>query len=248
MTTPSFSDDTLTLYYYGDGLDADERRDIAAALADDNALRQRFEALKAELDALPDPDVTPPSAETVARWQAAFDDAAGREPHATAGHRFGPFSFLVGVAVAGALALGIGIGSFLDSPTDGTLDIVNPGPGDVVQPAASAAPGSFVRGLAVHFRDSRDELVSLADLPVEARRASLTGLQAQNRLYRRAAQGNETEKFARVLRAFDLVLEELATGELSTDEAEALRSKMLFELDVMLTKLRQEPSERQDII
>ena len=46
------NDDTLTLYYYGDGLGADERRDVEAALAADADLAAHYRRLCADLENL----------------------------------------------------------------------------------------------------------------------------------------------------------------------------------------------------
>ncbi len=44
------TEDTLTLYYYEDGLTAAERRDVEAALSADPELAERFRALCSELE------------------------------------------------------------------------------------------------------------------------------------------------------------------------------------------------------
>ena len=68
----------------------------------------------------------------------------------------------------------------------------------------------------------------------------------QNRLYQRAAEQNEADDLARVLRAFEPVLVRLAAEDLSDTDAEALRAKLAFELNVMLTKLSRDTSNETD--
>ncbi len=68
----------------------------------------------------------------------------------------------------------------------------------------------------------------------------------QNRLFERAAEQNDADDLARVLRAFEPVLVRLAEEDLSDAEAEALRAKLAFELNVMLTKLSRDASNVTD--
>ncbi len=230
-------DETLLLYCYADGLEHAGRTRVERALAGSASLRKRYAKLRDELQSLPDPHVAAPSTAAVQRWHAAFDAVAGPEPAPRS--TFSLPSFMIGAAVTAALAIGIGIGLLLDNAAS-----VPP-----QQPFEQAMPSAqFVRGLEVHFRDSRNSLMQLGDSSDEVRLEELAALINQNRLYQRAAKGSDAEHFARVLRAFNLVLVELASGELSPAEADALRERLLFELDVMLTKLAQRPSEQETVI
>jgi hypothetical protein len=47
---------------------------------------------------------------------------------------------------------------------------------------------------------------------------------------------------ARVLRAFEPILLQLAATDIAPEDAEALRAKLAFELNVMLTKLASQSS------
>ena len=49
------NEEKLILYYYKDGLSEAERREIKAALASDDELRQRYESLSRDLDILVKP-------------------------------------------------------------------------------------------------------------------------------------------------------------------------------------------------
>ena len=70
----------------------------------------------------------------------------------------------------------------------------------------------------------------------------------QNRLLERAAEQNDSESLARVLRAFELVLMQLAADDVTPEDAEALRAKLLFELNVVLTKLAHDTSDEPQSI
>ena len=70
----------------------------------------------------------------------------------------------------------------------------------------------------------------------------------QNRLFERAAEQNDADDLARVLRAFEPVLVRLAEEDLSDADAEALRAKLAFELNVMLTKLSRDASNETDTV
>ena len=66
---------------------------------------------------------------------------------------------------------------------------------------------------------------------------------AQNRLYEKVAEQNDSQSLARVLRAFELVLVQLAADDITPQEAKDLQAKLLFELNVVLTKLARDPSD-----
>ena len=68
----------------------------------------------------------------------------------------------------------------------------------------------------------------------------------QNRMYVSAADKNGADDLARVLRAFEPILVRLAAEDTAPEDAEALRAKLVFELNVMLTKLSRESSNNTD--
>ena len=185
-------------------------------------------------------DVHPPPKHLVEQWHNAIDEAAalerGRRTQAT--RRWHPASFLWGAAVTAALAIGIGIGYTL---SDGN-GIVPEGPmiADVA-PDSPIIPAAFTRGLAVHLRDSHRQLTSLGD---DTDRTMLVlQIIEQNRLFESAAERNNAPKLARVLRAFEPILLQLAASDIAPEDAEALRAQLAFELNVMLTKLANQSSE-----
>jgi hypothetical protein len=65
----------------------------------------------------------------------------------------------------------------------------------------------------------------------------------QNRMFESAAANSDAPKLARVLRAFEPILLQLAANDLAPADAEALRAQLAFELNVMLTKLSAESSD-----
>ena len=174
------------------------------------------------------------------QWHAAIDSAAalerGRESAPTPTWR--PGTLFWGMAVTAALAVGIAIGVFVpDAGRNSTVpSVVAQSDGPTVIPAA------FTRGLQHHFRDSRQQLAAL-DVDSD-RTMMILQLIEQNRLYENAASKNNAPNLARVLRAFETVLLELAATDIAPEDAEALRAKLSFELNVMLTKLAAESSDK----
>ncbi len=239
------NDDILTLYFYDDGLSAEERQEVARALQSDAELAERYRLLCDQLSALEAPPEELLPADLAARFHDTIDRAAslerGREP--TPQPRMHFMSFFWGAAVTAALAVGIGIGIWFGG--DSMPDVGQP-PQLVEMPSAS--PDAFVRSVQVHFRDSRAELSDLSDVSAADRMILVAGLIEQNRLYARAAEQNDADDLARVLRAFEPVLVELAAEDIAATDAEALRAQLAFELDVMLTKLALEPSDESDSI
>ncbi len=234
-------DDILTLYFYNDGLSSKEREEVARALQSDAEVARRYQKLCDELAALQTPAEEPLPADLAARFHATIDRAAnlerGRDSAAQPNVHF--WSFFWGAAVTAALAVGIGIGIWFGG--ESTPEAIQP---PEILSAASAPPDAFVRSLQVHFRDSREELTGLSDISAADRMILVAGLIEQNRLYARAAEQNDAENLARVLRAFEPILVQLAAEDIAPTDAEALRAQLAFELDVMLTKLTREPSDQ----
>ncbi len=239
------NDDILTLYFYDDGLSAEERQAVARALQSDADLAQRYRLLCDQLSALEAPTEEPLPADLAARFHDTIDRAADLERgrDTTPQPRMHFMSFFWGAAVTAALAVGIGIGVWFggDSTpaTNGAPEIVA---------STTPPPDPFVRSLQVHFRDSRAELSNLSDVSTADRMILVAGLIEQNRLYARAAEQNDADNLARVLRAFEPILVQLAAEDIAPTDAEALRAQLAFELDVMLTKLALEPSDESDSI
>ncbi len=183
-------------------------------------------------------EVHRPPAHVVEQWHDAIDEAAALERGRQAQRRWHPGSFFWGVAVTAALALGIGIGFVLDREAP----VQQPGMAQLPS-GTPAVPVAFTRGLALHLRDSREQLAGIDD---HADRTMLVlRIIEQNRMFEIAAEHNNAPKLARVLRAFEPILLQLAANDLAPEDAEALRAQLAFELNVLLTKLASQPSEEQ---
>lgn len=235
------NDDKLTLYYYNDGLPDDDRRTIREALQSDPDLARHYEALCSELARLQKPANVPAGATATARWHAAIESAASplAAPAAAAhgrSRKIRPVWW--SAAVAAALIAGIGLGSLINqfpqtSRSDSAM-VVTAVPGDG---GAHGLNARLSRGLQVHLRDSRQHILALPSAGGNS--AALIGdIVAQNRLFARAAQDTGSQDLARLLRALEPVLLELADDNVSPEQATALRAQLEFELNVVLGRLR----------
>jgi hypothetical protein len=175
------------------------------------------------------------------QWHDAIDSASAVERGKTrpAGSPWHPASMFLGMAIAATLALGIGIGYFLAD--EGSDDYVQDVRVADIQMPANEVPGSLSRGLQVHFRDSREQLLGLNDTADQT--SLVLQIIDQNRLFESAANNSNSPKLARVLRAFEPILLRLAADDLAPADAEALRAQLAFELNVVLTKLAAESSD-----
>lgn len=181
------------------------------------------------------------------QWHAAIDRAAAleqqREQAGTAdrSRRFG--SLFWGAAVGAALVIGIAIGLVVSNGS--TLDTLG-SPQELpqiadVSPQENVIPAAFTRGLSVYLRDSKLQLESL-DPEVDSAILILQIIE-QNRLFETIAEQKNAPQLARVLRAFEPILLRLSASDIAPADAEALRAKLSFELNVMLTKLARESSD-----
>jgi hypothetical protein len=238
------NDDKLTLYYYNDGLTNAERQEVASALASDAAVAERYRLLSEQLGRFADPRVAPPPSDMVERWHEGLDRAIALETRARPTPGVHSWSFLLGAAVTAALAIGIGVFISGDEPAAPPVEEL------VAEENAGSADIStaFLRGLQVHLRESEEGLAALNGEAAADRSMLIMNIIEQNRLFARAARQNEADHLGRVLRAFELVLVQLAAEDISTEDAEALRAKLLFELNVMLTKLSRDSSDEPQSI
>ena len=181
-------------------------------------------------------DVHPVPTHVVQQWHDAIDEAAALERghEKKPEHQWHPTSFFWGVAVSAALAIGVSIGFFV---SDGNGPLPNQEAPMVAgsTPQANIIPAAFTRGLQVHLRDSRQQITSL-DQSTDSILLVLRIIE-QNRLFETVAERNDAPELARVLRAFEPILLQLAATDIAPEDAEALRAKLAFELNVMLTKL-----------
>ena len=249
------NEDTLTLYYYDDGLSGEERRRIEAALQEDADLAERYRNLCLDLEQLRDTDTTAVPTHLLHRWhdsidQAAREEKANSKPVRLAAVNSGRWHlspFVWGGAITAALTIGIAIGVYISSDTvsipDGGVAVAV-----VTEEPSLATPASFTRGLQLHLQESQWEI---ARLPISSPIDNTTLLMEiiqQNRMFERAATQNNSVKVARVLRAFEPILLRLASEDIAPEDAAALRAQLSFELNVMLTKLALDTSKESHSI
>ena len=238
------NDETLLLYYYKDGLTRREREKVAGALATDPEIAERYRALCADLESVDLSATATPSNDMLHRWHEAIDRAANRAPARSRHSRFHFGSFFWGAVVTAALAIGIGIGIFLS----GDAELPPPQEQQFTVTRVPGDSGAFRRGLQVHLREAGQELMTLPVAPTADRTSLILKIIGQNRLFERSAELNDADDIARLLRAFELVLMQLATEDISPEESAALQSKLLFELNVVLTKLADDTSNEPETI
>ncbi len=175
-----------------------------------------------------------------ARWHEAIDEAAAIEQHRKRPARRGwhPASFFIGIAVTAALALGIGIGFIMGDtgrPDEQATTVV------VVPVPQEDVPAALARGLQLHFRDSRAQILALDE---SSDRSDLVWrIVEDNRILESAATRDQAPQIARVLRAIEPILLRLAAENLSDGELADLQTQLAFEMNVMLTKLARQSSD-----
>lgn len=240
MTRLTMNDQTLTFYYYKDGLSKSERQEVVNAIATDPDLANRYQRLSQQLDGLSDLPLDRAPPHVVERWHDAIKTVAMRQENAPPRKAFHSWSFFWGVAITVALAIGIGvILSVGDTATNMQLE---------TYAEDTSRRSAFERSLQVHFRESEENIAMLAINAGSDTTELILRIIEQNRLFERAAMQNNDQATARLLRAFELVLMRIAAEDTTTEDAEKLRAKLLFELNIMLTKLSREPSEKLQTI
>jgi hypothetical protein len=237
------NDDTLILYYYNDGLTDRERRQVESAINTDARVAEQYEALCRQLDDMDEPDVQAVPPHTLQRWHDSIDRAAqqGRISQQKPSKPFNLFSIAWGAAVTAALAIGIGIGMYFSGGATSTsipvVEVANLDPS-----GNTAVPVAFTRGVIMYLQDTKQELAAMPVDTVADRTMLILQIIEQNRLFERAAEQNNSQSLARVLRAFEPILMRLAADDIAPQDAEALRAQLAFELNVMLTKLSRNTS------
>ncbi len=244
------NDDDLILYYYGDGLDDAERAVIDAALRNDASLRERYGELRLSLDRLQEEPTVRAPADAVARWHRSIERAASvARVYARRRDRSWHLNSFAWGALAAACVAAIGLAYYGERNVPPTPVAER---GDPVFDEGSSMPAvvptSFARGVQVYLRDSRRDIVRLANDAGADRTLLLMDILRQNRLFEQAARNNGAEDVARVLRAFEPVLLRLASEDVSDEDAAALRAQLAFELNVVLTKLQQRESDDTESI
>ena len=238
------SDNDLLLYYYRDGLDAVERERIATALSEQPELAARLHRLVARLDAAAmTPDVPVPE-HVHQRWQAALSQAAAGSTVASEkpqrqDHSKFRWSF-VAAAAAGVLLV-VSLTLNLQTSRDGIVDSSSP---TTIASATTDDSSAYERGLRLHLASTEVQLSTLDDASGEERARLIETIIAQNRLYAIAAERADEPQLARVLRAFNPVLERLAVDR--NNEASDEVAQLTFEMNVMQARLAAARSNKSD--
>jgi len=229
------NDDTLLLYYFNDGLSTRERRQVEAAITTDPGIAAQYETLCQQLNAMNDHEPHAVPSHTVQRWHDSIDRAAQQNlaTRRRQSRSFNLFSFAWGAAFAATLAIGISIGVYFSAA---------PLTAPAIVAENLAIPGAFTRGVSTYLRDTHQELATLPVATAADRTALVLQIVEQNRLFERAAEQNNSQSLARVLRAFEPILLRLAADDIAPEDAEALRAQLAFELNVMLTKIARDSS------
>ncbi len=170
------------------------------------------------------------------RWHDSIGLAAQREvrEQKKSAQSFNYMSFFWGAAITTALTIGIGIGVFLS----GGPESIEPN-----EYVVEDRTGAFGRVLQVHLRDTQNDIASMPINTAEDRTLLVLQIIQQNRLFEQAAERNDADSLARVLRAFEPILLQLAASDIAPEDAAALREQLAFELKVMLTKLERDTSK-----
>jgi len=240
------NDNKLTLYYYKDGLTQSERLEVTNALAADAVLAARYKSLCDSLSGMNDEEAEPVPSDMLHRFHNTIDRAANMERGAApaSSNPVHFWSFFWGAAISATLAVGIGLGIWFSGTGEVDSGFNEPYVVDVT-PQSDVVPVVFQRSIQNYFRESERGISSLP-LDTEADRLiMILRLIDQNRLFAKAATKNNSPKLARVLRAFEPILVQLASDDIAPENAEALRAQLAFELNVMLTKMASDTSDGQ---
>jgi hypothetical protein len=224
------NDDDLLLYYYRDGLDAAERARIGAAIAADPKLAQRLHALVARLDAAASMSEVPVPAHFQQRWQEALDGAvAGRRARPAAHTLFSRPRWQLAAAAAVLLAVVVTFQALRSTAPSLENPVASTG-------VAGDEPGSaYEHGLKFHLASTERQIADLGSASPEERARMIDVIMGQNRLYALAAERAGEPRLARVLRAFNPILEDVANGRSESTAADL--SQLSFELRVMQARL-----------
>jgi hypothetical protein len=236
------NDEKLTLYYYNDGLSRDERQQVVNMLASEQDVAKRYQSICRQLDSLAEVEGATAPPDMVERWHESINRAARAAVVDSPNPVLHTWSFIWGAAITAALAIGIGIGIYVSG--DNASEVIVPN----TLITSSRNSNAFVRGLQVHLRESEQGLSATPFNSTADRTLLIMSIIEQNRLFERVAQQNDSDGLARVLRSFELVLVRLAADDISAPEAAELQTKLLFELNVVLTKLARDTSDESQTI
>ena len=221
------NDEELLLYYYRE-LDAAERARIGAAISADPELARRLHALVARLDAAAAiPDVPVP-AQVQQRFRDALDGAARGIRAQPARRAFAQPRWQMAAAAA-VLALVVTFALLRSTPHPATDNTV------AANPTTDDGSSAYEHGLKFHLASTERQIANLGNASPEERTRMIDVIMGQNRLYALAAERAGEPQLARVLRAFNPILEDVAQGRSESTAADL--SQLSFELRVMQARL-----------
>ncbi len=216
-------DDQLTLYFYDDGLADHERDQIGRALAQDAGLAARYAALSQDLEKLGQDAYSTNASD---EFTASLHEVLVQLQPSASVSRWQRWTLAASLLAAVALtALLVQRVPVQPAPSTAQLPTV----------PATQAPSSQ-RMVVAHLAQSRLQLVRYDTADTSRRSELIRELVEQNRSVEHAARRNGDEDLARVLRAFESVLERLASAPEQADEREQLFDQLTFEVNAMLTK------------
>ena len=173
--------ETLTLYYYGDGLSASRRQAVTARLDADPAYRLAYEQLCTSLDSVGSLDSLEVSPDKRERLLGTLDRLAGggkddaRDQRTSGG-------WMLGFALAAALVVGIAIGLRIE-----------PGVEEVDTLVTRSDEQPLVRRVTNHLRSSQKSLEDAVSRPDHDRLFLVRDIVTRNRAFaeKATAEGDE---------------------------------------------------------
>lgn len=249
------SEDELILYLYVE-LDSARYDQISKQLEIDDELRRRLQRLKDDLGRITQASGHQNSAaEAPAAFKAGWHDTINSVAEA-ADNRIEPAQSrsgwpLMGLVASLLLAIGFGFG-YLQRGADTSDEGMQANSPEVVLPESAPlnVPGDLSsdslnasHGVREHLHNVQNVLSSLDPAEAEQRRRLLREILVQNELHQKVAQLQGADDLARLLRAFEQSL--LVIAAQSSGEVYASREQLNFELGVVLTKLDNQASNRQ---
>lgn len=228
----NITDEQLWLYLYSEEQSVETHAAIERAVERDERLKSRLAALRTEhqrLKNLPGPSVT---AVQLTRWHQALDRRIDNEllekerrqskPEHSRWALFWPPAIPAAAFGSLVVLIGITIGYWINQPE--------------VPDSMENTRDRFALALQIHL-----QAVSV-DLSTANRQSDLLlELMAQNKRFIQAAKARGDDELARMLRAFNLLLADSSMNEIS----DAAKARLLFELEVMQTKLNLEASNQE---
>lgn len=227
------SDNELLLYYYRDGLDADERNRIATALGEQPELAARLHRLVARLDAAAAMPEVPVPEVVQRRWQAAVESAAVSDASNRGSMQTNRRNYWrLAAAACVAVLLIVSVKFSLRTPEQLAEHAA---PVHVPTPTRSDDSPAYERGLRWHLASTQTQLEELDSISGAERRELIDTIITQNRLYAIAAERANEPQLARVLRAFTPLLERVAAEHDTASAGDV--AQLNFELKAMQARL-----------